>query len=325
VAQPELTSLFAPVASGLERVEAGLWAALRDEDAEVMAPVTHLLSAGGKRMRPALVLLGAWVGNGGGETAIDVAVAAELIHTATLVHDDVIDGSPLRRGATTVHTAWSERVAILAGDALFARAFTLLADTRDPRLVEAMARAVYGTCQGEIRQNLDMRTAAVPGEEAYFARIGKKTALLIAECVKAGGIAGHVADERLDDLYSFGYHAGLAYQVVDDLLDVASSTPALGKEAGADLSEGVVTLPVIRALAQLAEDSSDRWYLLQAARGRGSAKRVRAICEATGALASVADTAEALVARARADASALGPAARDQFDQLAMFLARRTA
>jgi heptaprenyl diphosphate synthase len=130
VAQPELTSLFAPVAHGLERVERGLWDALRDEDAEVMAPVTHLLAAGGKRIRPALVLLGAWVGDGGGDAAVDVAVAAELIHTATLVHDDVIDASPLRRGSPTVHTAWSERVAILAGDALFARAFTLLGSTR---------------------------------------------------------------------------------------------------------------------------------------------------------------------------------------------------
>lgn len=325
MAQPELTSLFAPVASGLERVEAGLGSALRDEDPEVMAPVTHLLAAGGKRIRPALVLLGAWVGDGGGEAAIDVAVAAELIHTATLVHDDMIDGSPLRRGAATVHTTWSERVAVLAGDALFARAFTLLGSTREPRLVEVMARAVYGTCQGEIRQNLDMRTAVVPSEDAYFARIGQKTALLIAQCVKAGGIAGHVADDRLDDLYSFGYHAGLAYQVVDDLLDVASTAPALGKQAGADLSEGVVTLPVIRALAALSQDSPDHWYLLQAARGRGEAARVRAICEATGALRSVAETAEALVARARADAETLGGAAREQFDQLAMFLARRTA
>lgn len=325
MAQPELASLFAPVAAALERVEAGLWSAVRDEDPEIMAPVTHLLSAGGKRIRPALVLLGAWVGDGGGDAAVDVAVAAELIHTATLVHDDVIDGSPLRRGVTTVHTVWSQRVAILAGDALFARAFTLLGATREPRLVEAMARAVYGTCQGEIRQNLDMRTAAVPAEEAYFARIGRKTALLIAECVKAGGIAGHVEAARLDDLYSFGYHAGLAYQVVDDLLDVASSAPTLGKEAGTDLTEGVVTLPVIRALETLPEDSPDRWFLLQAARGRGEPERVRAICEATGALESVSSTAEALVARARADAGTLGGAAREQFDQLATFLARRTA
>jgi heptaprenyl diphosphate synthase len=325
VAQPELTTLFTPVAGGLERVEAGLWEALRGEDAEVMAPVTHLLGAGGKRIRPALVLLGAWVGDGGGGAAIDVAIAAELIHMATLVHDDVIDASPVRRGVTTVHTAWSERVAILAGDALFARAFTLLAATGVPALVEAMARAVFGTCQGEIRQNLDMRTATVPSEDGYFRRIGQKTALLIAESVRAGGIAGHVASARLDDLYNFGYHAGLAYQVVDDLLDVQSSAPALGKEAGADLREGVVTLPVIRALASLAPDSPDRFYLLRAAHGRGEAERVREICEATGALASVAATAEALLAEARHDAITLGDAAHEQFEQLASFLARRTA
>ncbi len=323
--QPELASLFAPVAGALERVEAGLWAALQDEDPEVMAPVTHLLSAGGKRIRPALVLLGAWVGDGGGDVAVDVAIAAELIHTATLVHDDVIDGSPLRRGVTTVHTAWSERVAILAGDVLFARAFTLLGETREPRLVEAMARAVYGTCQGEIRQNLDTRSATVPGEDEYFARIGRKTALLLAQCVKAGGIAGHVDASRLEDLYSFGYHAGLAYQVVDDLLDIASDAPALGKVSGADLQEGVVTLPVIRALAGLPENSPDRWFLLEAARGRGEPRRVREICEATGAMQSVARTADQLVAQARADLGALGAAAREQFDQLATFLARRTA
>jgi heptaprenyl diphosphate synthase len=325
VAQPELASLFAPVAAALERVEHGLWAALAGEDPEVMEPVTHLLSAGGKRIRPALVLLGAWVGDGGGQTAIDVAVAAELIHTATLVHDDVIDRSPLRRGVTTVHSQWSERVAVLAGDALFARAFSLLADTDNPLLVAAMARAVYGTCQGEIRQNLDMRGARVPSEEAYFERIGQKTALLIAECVRAGGIAGGVDATTLDALYQFGYHAGLAYQVVDDLFDIAASATAVGKSVGADLAEGVVTLPVIRALSSLPSDSPDRWLLLAASRGEGDPAAVRAVLERTGAIASVTETAEALVERARRDAAVLSPGARDQFEQLAAFLAHRTA
>lgn len=325
MAQPELASLFAPVASALECVERGLWGTLAAEDGDVMQPVTHLLKAGGKRLRPALVLMGAWVGDGGGQVAIDVAIAAELIHTATLVHDDVIDRSPLRRGVATVHASWSERVAILAGDALFARAFTLLGDTGDPRLVSAMARAVFGTCQGEIRQNLDMRAAAVPTEEAYFERIGKKTALLIAECVRAGGIAGGVDGAVVSSLYDFGYHLGLAYQVVDDLFDVAASTPQIGKEVGVDLAEGVVTLPVIRALRTLPIDSPERWLLLQGARGQTSPEQVRAVLDASGALASVAVTAKSLVDEARRDAAALGPAASEQFEQLASLLAQRTA
>lgn len=325
MAQPELASLFAPVASALERVEHGLWSALKAEDAEVMQPVTHLLKAGGKRLRPALVLLGAWVGNGGGQAAVDVAVASELIHMATLVHDDIIDSSPLRRGVPTVHAVWSERVAVLAGDALFARAFSLLAGTGNPQLVMAMSRAVFGTCQGEIRQNIDMRTAHVPTEEAYFERIGQKTALLIAECVRAGGIAGGVDAATLSSLYDFGYHVGLAYQVVDDLFDIASQAPQVGKAVGTDLAEGVVTLPVIRALHALPAESADRWVLLQGARGQATMEEVRGVLERTGALESVAETAQALVTQARRDAAALGPIASEQFEQLATFLARRTA
>jgi heptaprenyl diphosphate synthase len=325
VAQPELASLFAPVSAALERVERGLWAAVADEDPEVMAPVVHLLGAGGKRIRPALVLLGAWVGDGGGQTAVDVAVAAELIHTATLVHDDIIDRAPLRRGVPTVHAQWGERVAVLAGDALFARAFTLLGNTGDPRLVAAMARAVYGTCQGEIRQNLDARTGRVPSEVDYFTRIGRKTALLIAECVRAGGIAGGVGGPALDALYDFGYHAGLAYQVVDDLLDIAAAAPEVGKAVGADLADGVLTLPVIRALSRLPENSPDRWLVAAAARGEVQPAAVRDLLDRTGALRSVAETAAELVEQARRDVHGLEPAAREQFEQLAAYLARRTA
>jgi len=325
VAQPELATLFAPVAAALERVEDGLWAALRDEDAEVMRPVTHLLGAGGKRLRPALVLLGAWAGDGGGDTAIDVAVAAELIHMATLVHDDVIDASPTRRGRSTVHAVWSQRVAVLAGDALFARAFTLLASTGDPRLVEAMARAVFRTCRGEIGQNLDMRTARVPTEVEYFERIGQKTAVLIAECVRAGAIAGGLSGPVLERMYNFGYHCGLAYQVVDDLFDLAGSAAQIGKAVGGDLAEGVVTLPIIRALTTLPEDSADRWLLLKATRGHVAPAEVREALDRAGALASVAGTADELLARARADLDDLVPTVRDPFDQLAAYLARRTA
>lgn len=331
----ELLSLFEPVADTLDRVEAALQAALQSQDPEVQTILRHLPQAGGKRIRPALVLLGAWTGQGPGAAAIDVAVAAELIHMATLIHDDVIDQATVRRGIPTVDRVWSTQIAVLAGDALFARAFTILAETGVPALTQSMARAVSAMSEGEIRQNLDARRHHVPSEEEYFQRIARKTAIFIAECVRAGGIAGGVPEGRLSDLYQFGYHAGLAYQVVDDLLDFEASAEMAGKATAADLDSGVVTLPVIRALALLAtaphgghtrkEAVAMRENLLAAVRGDVDGAGIRPILEATGALATAHETARILLEQAKSDTERLGPRVREQFGQVATFLARRTA
>lgn len=331
----ELLSLFAPVAATLDRVEGSLQEALQGQDPEIQTILTHLPNAGGKRIRPALVLMGAWSGRGPDQTAIDVAVAAELIHMATLIHDDVIDQAPVRRGRPTVDRLWSTQIAVLAGDSLFARAFTTLAQTKIPSLTECMSRAVTAMSDGEIRQNLDARSRRFPSEEEYFQRIAAKTAVFIAECVRAGGIAGGVPDGRLSDLYQFGYHAGLAYQVVDDLLDFEVSKEVAGKATAADLEAGVVTLPVIRALAALKagshmglsrkEADTLQENLLGVVRGEIPVSAIRPILESTGALKTAHETARILLDQAMADTERLGPRVREQFGQVAAFLAQRTA
>jgi len=326
----ELLTLFEPVADTLDRVEAALEQALASQDAEVQAILQHLPKAGGKRIRPALVLLGAWTGHGPGAIAVAVAVAAELIHMATLIHDDVIDHAPMRRGRPTVDRVWSTEIAVLAGDALFARAFSMLAETEVPALTQSMSRAVSAMSEGEIRQNLDARRHHVPTEDEYFQRIARKTAIFIAECVRAGGIAGGVPEARLSDLYQFGYHAGLAYQVVDDLLDFEATSDQAGKVTASDLASGVVTLPVIRALnalehAEGEEAAALRANLLAAIRGEVPAASIRPILEVTGALRATHDTARLLLEQAMGDTERLGPRVREQFGQVATFLARRTA
>jgi heptaprenyl diphosphate synthase len=327
VAQPELATLFGPVHPALMQVEQGLWEALQAETPEVQEPLRHLALAGGKRIRPALVLLGARVGDGGGQAALDTAVAAELIHMATLVHDDVIDRADVRRGQPTVEALWSTRVAVLAGDSMFARAFSLLAATHIPALTESMARAVRAMSEGEIQQNLESRRRLIPTEEGYFRRIAKKTAVFLAECVRAGAIAGGVVGEALSRLYDFGYQAGLAYQVVDDLLDLEGDPSRVGKGVGADLAEGIVTLPVLRALDRTAPGSPEHDQLLGAVRGEVAARDILPLLRSTGALASARATARELMDKARQALTglALGREVAESFEQVAAYLAQRSA
>lgn len=202
---------------------------------------------GGKRLRPALVLLCASFGSSSPEKLIDVATAAELIHAASLVHDDIIDKAESRRGNPTISNRFGTQQAVLYGDFLFARSFSVLTKHGYSGILEKMTRAISLMCEGEIEQSARLYDCSVT-EADYMSYIQKKTAYFLSVCCMAGGEAGGLNQSQQQYLASFGLHLGNAFQITDDLLDYTGKKAVTGKPTLKDLSEGYLTLPVIQLL-----------------------------------------------------------------------------
>lgn len=256
--------------------------------------VAGTLGAGGKRLRPLLVLLCA--GTDGADGAVRSAAAIELVHMATLVHDDVLDDAPLRRGLPTVVATSGRERATAVGDLLFARAFALLAEVGDTRAVSLLAGASVALAEGELMQRHDAFDAAL-SEERYLARCRLKTATLFEAACLLG------RDERA--LAAFGSAIGLAFQLLDDVLDVSGPPERTGKARGTDLLDGTVTLPLILAVEAEPSIGAADLRALDPAAVEGLCDRVAA----TGALARVRERALAMVDEAK---SALGSSALDE-------------
>ena len=239
-------SLFGPVASDLASVEDGLQADIDRDPPEVGAPMAELFAAGGKRIRPALVLLAAKCGRYDLERLRPAAMAVELTHAATLVHDDVIDRSTTRRGRPTVAATLGDEPAIVIGDFYFARAYEHAARTGVPEVVDILARAVMAICAGEVRQQA-IRYRYSTDQAEYMRRIEAKTATLLAACCDIGALLGGVAGEKRDALRAYGRELGLAFQIADDVLDYTATEGEVGKPIGHDIIEGFATLPLMLA------------------------------------------------------------------------------
>ena len=216
---------------------------------------THLVASGGKRLRPAIYFLAARCGGSFSlQEAMPLGVALEMMHMASLVHDDVIDSADTRRGSATANAKWGNQVSILAGDYLFAKAFALVAENNYSKRVDRqLARLICDLSSGELIQNKEIYHASCDVDE-YFERIAKKTANFIAIACQLGGDVAKLPESQIQALYDFGYNVGMAFQLTDDLLDLTSDDKTLGKPAGNDILQGIVTLPAIRAL----EVSPDR-------------------------------------------------------------------
>ncbi|MCE5284859.1 MAG: polyprenyl synthetase family protein [Pelosinus sp.] len=217
----------------------------------------HLQQAGGKRLRPALYLICAKSCTNKA-ALMPMATAIEMLHMATLVHDDVIDNAATRRGISTANIRWGNHVAVLAGDYLFAKAFSSIANHVNCSMLQVLTDVIGSLCEGEIEQFKYCFNPAVT-EEQYLRRIAKKTADLIAASCELGGISAGFKDEEVAALKRYGYCIGLAFQITDDLLDITASAVQVGKPVGNDLGQGIVTMPAIYALqnsahkAELAE------------------------------------------------------------------------
>ncbi len=244
----------------LSALEEGLQAEVHSDVPLITEMGRHLIAAGGKRLRPALYFLAARSDkNYNIKHALPLAITIELIHMASLVHDDVLDNAMTRRGVPTANARWGNNISILGGDFLFARAFALIAGMGyDQRILVRLASVICGLSEGEIHQNelhYKIRT-----ESQYNDAIAKKTADFIAASCEIGGIVAGLSPKETDALYSFGKNLGMAFQVTDDILDLISNDKKLGKPAGNDILQGIITLPVLRALNTAAE--KDELYCL---------------------------------------------------------------
>ena len=218
----------------------------------------HLIAAGGKRLRPLLTVGAARLAGGEGEAARKLAAAVEFIHTATLLHDDVVDSSQLRRGKVAAHLIWGAPSSVLVGDFLFARAFELMVETGKIRALEILARASRVIAEGEVLQLTQAHDIRL-SRATYLEIICAKTAELFAAAAEAGAVSAGADERGAAALRSFGLNFGLAFQLADDALDYAGSSEILGKNAGDDFREGKATLPLILAISRSGPRESDFW------------------------------------------------------------------
>jgi len=236
-----------PISNELNLVEARL-AEHIDSKLDLLNEASiHLIKAGGKRIRPAFALLAASFFRDDLEEIIPIAVALELMHMATLVHDDVIDDSQTRRGTDTVNKEWGNRVSIYAGDYIFARSLFLVASYEKSDIVEVLADVSMKICEGEIIQMLSCYNVNL-GIKNYLRRIERKTALLISTSCQLGAMISNANMEEINALRLYGYYLGMAFQITDDILDFVADEKILGKPAGSDIRQGVITLPALYAL-----------------------------------------------------------------------------
>jgi heptaprenyl diphosphate synthase len=274
---------YAELALDLPLVERRLREVLQSDVPLVTDVIQHPLRGGGKRLRPALVLLGGrFSPEREQERLINLAAAAELIHMATLVHDDVVDQSSKRRGQDTVNARWGDRMAVLGGDYLLGCALTLIAEWGGARVLVSLSACVREMAASEMRQFGRVDRLAL-SETDYLDWIEKKTALFIGECAHLGAMGCGAPDDVVGTLWRYGRALGLCFQIVDDLLDFTSSTERLGKSTGEDVRNGVPTLPVIHALRESPERERLR-VLLENGRDPGALEDVLSILRRSGSL-----------------------------------------
>jgi geranylgeranyl pyrophosphate synthase len=250
----DMARLLAPVRSGLQQVEAKM----KTVDTSLFAPLAmaflDLIDSGGKRLRPALALLSAEFNGSAQERAnyggvVALAAAVEMLHTSTLVHDDVIDGALLRRGAPTLNATWNRGATVLAGNYMFGAAAHFSSETQHPRVIRLFADTLKIIVDGELRQ-LSARHHFYQEKENYYQRIYAKTSSLFCAATEGAAILSELPEAAVQALRDYGYQFGMAFQIVDDLLDFTGNEASLGKPAGSDLSQGTLTLPFFYYLQQ---------------------------------------------------------------------------
>ena len=284
--------LMALAAPDMARVDALIVDRMQSPVSVIPALAEHLIDAGGKRLRPLLTVAAARLVGGENDGCLRLAAAVEFIHTATLLHDDVVDTSQLRRGKTAAHLIWGAPSSVLVGDFLFARAFELMVETGLLRALDILARAARIITEGEVLQLTRAHDLEL-SQSIYLEIITAKTAELFAAAAEAGAVSAGAGEAQSAALRAYGQNLGLAFQLTDDALDYGGVTETLGKNAGDDFREGKATLPLLLAIARSGPREVDFWERAIGRQDQAEAdfRRAREIIVGTGALEATLDLA----------------------------------
>jgi len=322
----KLLDMYAKLKPDLMRIERELERSMTSDDALLSETSLHLLKAGGKRLRPVFVLLSGKFGTYELDVLQKVAVPLELIHMASLVHDDVIDDADTRRGEMTVKAKWDNRIAMYTGDYIYAKALTIVTELQLPEVHQALSKALVEMSIGEMEQIRDFFNTD-QSVRNYLLRIRRKTALLIAISCQLGALAAGAGREKANLLYRFGYNVGMAFQIRDDLLDLCGTEKQIGKPPGSDIRQGNITLPVLLAL----RDESIRDRLLRAIadiRDSGSAEacdQALSLIRGSGGIAEAEAFADRYIVKAIGALEGLpNIPAKKNLTEIARFVAERS-
>ncbi len=289
---PSLSPLLALTAASMNGVNAVILARMQSKVVLIPELAGHLIAGGGKRMRPMLTLACASLLGYPGTRHHKLAAAVEFIHTATLLHDDVVDSSNLRRGRRTANVIWGNPASVLVGDFLFSRAFELMVEDGSLKVLKILSSASAVIAEGEVEQ-LTAQRRVDTDEELYLAIISAKTAALFAAACRIAPVIAEADEAKEIALDRYGRHLGIAFQLIDDVIDYASDAETMGKGVGDDFRDGKMTLPLILGYARSSAD--DRAFLASAIKGErnddGDLARAIALVRSTGALADTIERA----------------------------------
>jgi octaprenyl-diphosphate synthase len=247
IQKTDLADIYNPVQQHLSQVQGEIFSILTTSNKLIGQIVKYFYSGTGKLLRPSLCLLGASLGKPNWEEAVRIAATWEIFHSASLIHDDIIDGSFLRRNIPTVPVKWGPQASVLVGDYMHNRAIDTVYSTRNDQIISLFINITAAVCDGEIEEVYENNNFDLT-EESYFSIIEKKTATLLGASIKSGAILGKLSAEETSALYNYGLYFGIAFQIVDDCLDFEGNENDLGKIPGGDAESGVLTLPLIRLL-----------------------------------------------------------------------------
>ncbi len=323
----DVEALVRLAAADMMRVDALIVERMQSDVPVIPMLADHIVAAGGKRLRPLRTVAAARAAGGTIENPIRLAAAVEFIHTATLLHDDIVDVSNLRRGKVAAHLIWGAPSSVLVGDFLFARAFELMVETGQMKALGILANASAVIAEGEVLQltrshdlNLD--------QDTYLKIISAKTAELFAAAAEAGAVGAGVDEAASNALRAYGLNLGLAFQLADDALDYGGASETLGKNAGDDFNEGKVTLPLLLAVQRTAGKEDAFWdrTINKGQRTEDDFRRARELIVGTGAVAGTIDTAYEYADRAKTALADLPETEwRDALERLADFAVSRAA
>ncbi|VVC76318.1 Octaprenyl-diphosphate synthase [Aquicella siphonis] len=319
-----LESIRSLVSEDLQSTDRFIISRLESNIPMVKDVIEYVLTCGGKRVRPLVLLLSARALNHQGQKHIDLAAVIELIHTATLLHDDVVDDSTLRRGHKTANTIWGNDTSVLVGDFLYSRAFQIVVDIKHDTVLDIFAKATPFIAEGEILQLVNCNNPDTT-EQFYFDVIERKTAKLFEIAAQLGATLSTESAAHIEAMRLFGLHLGLAYQLIDDALDYSQSVKETGKNVGQDISEGKTTLPLIHAMRM---SKGADLELMRNAIQTGTSKnldKILGIIESTDAIKYTAATAKQHALKAKEALSAISASPyRQALETLSDFVVSRT-